>query len=79
MNQKIRTWILGAGVVAVAGFVLAGVLGNDRTGVAKTVADLSWMAFIVGLALVVVLSIAALVMRLSRRDRSTTSSPSHLQ
>jgi hypothetical protein len=32
----------------------------------------------VGLVLVVVLSIAALVMRLIRRDRSTTSNPSHL-
>jgi uncharacterized membrane protein YdjX (TVP38/TMEM64 family) len=78
MKQSLRPYILAAGIVSVVGFVLAGVLGNDRTGLAKTVADLSWMAFVVGLVLVVVLSIAALVMRLIRRDRSTTSNPSHL-
>ena len=51
-------------------FLLAGGLGNDREGVLRVIADLSWYGFLLGLLFLIVGSVFVLV-RSSARRRAT--------
>jgi hypothetical protein len=55
-------------------FVTAGVLGNDREGVLRAIADVSWFGFLLGILLLAVVGVARLGRWIGRRASTSPES-----